>query len=119
MVVPHDPGAGREPVTISVTRTAVGSLGSWDPVEGAEGYGVVRGGLDAVTISTGAIDLGAAVCLVSGTTAESTTGSEDEAVPSVGRSCFYLAGFRGAPGPITFGTVATGLPRVAGPGVCL
>jgi hypothetical protein len=109
--VPHDQGAGPEPLLVSTRQTDIGTLLEWGEVPGAPSYRVVRGQVGSL-FDTGAFyDLGPVACLASGIAVTSTAGLEDASVPSVGDSYFYLVEYDDGR-PSGYGTGSAARDRV-------
>jgi hypothetical protein len=113
--VPHDQGAGPEPLLVSLRHTTAGTLVEWDEVAGARLYRVVRGAVGSL-LDTGVVyDLGPVVCLASAITMTSTAGQEDDSVPSPGAAFFYLVEYDDGR-PSGYGTGSAARDRVVSAG---
>ncbi len=88
---------------------------SWEAVEGAEAYDLIRGVLDAVVELEDRVDLGSATCLASATGALSVA---DPATPAAGQAFFYVMRIRWATSHDIYGRSSRGLDRVPASGDC-
>ncbi|MBZ5637382.1 MAG: choice-of-anchor D domain-containing protein [Acidobacteriia bacterium] len=88
----------------------------WGPVEGAQSYDVVRGDLANLRVSGSNIDLGQVVCIDHATTATTTAGFEDTAVPAPGHVFFYAVQYFDGIQSSSYGSESTAKARVVLPG---
>jgi hypothetical protein len=114
--VPHDRGAGGavEPLLLRVEETAGGTVVSWDEVEGARSYNVVRGDVGNLGDTGEVFALGPLRCLAAETTRTGTTGSEDAERPAPGDAFFYLAEYHDGRSS-SYGTGTAARERSPGP----
>jgi len=115
--VPHDANGSVEEVMISVTDEGSGSVISWNAVDGAESYSVIRGRIANLRESVDAIELGPVSCVLGRTSATGTLGFEDVELPGQGETFFYLVGYR-ADHFSAYGTVSAAKPRIPSAGDC-
>lgn len=117
VTVPRQRAGLDDPVHVQIEETAVGTRLAWTQVPGASGYGIIRGDLRSLSAAQGFIDLGPVVCLVSGSGAIDTTGSEDASFPVAGRGYFYLVQYDDGR-ESGYGEAGADLPRRPGSGGC-
>jgi len=119
VAVPHDLGGLVDPVMVTLWGSALTSI-SWEVVTGARHYDVVRGPLSELAISGSEIDLGAVVCIESGSFDTTNSGDEDAIVPVPGEAFFYLVQFHDGFEPSSYGSESAGRARVVrnGAGGC-
>ncbi len=91
--VPHDQGAGAEPLVIAADGGAAGTVLRWDPVPGASTYRVIRGSIGSLHDAGDFIDLGTVSCIQPASAATGTGGDEDGADPPLGETFFYLVAY--------------------------
>ena len=115
VVVPHDRNGTDEPLVLTVTESAAGTLLDWEDVPGAGAYNVVRGQVDELHLTPDAIVLGPVSCLAAGRAVSDTLGEEDAASPALGSAFFYLAEYSDGLWS-AYGTASGSLPRVILPG---
>jgi len=96
VTVPHDLGAGPEPVMMSVEGDGTPGMAHlyWSGVAGAEMYDLIQGDLDQVTTQNGTLWLGPVKVLASGVTGTSYSEGNMGQIPAVGRVFFYLVQYR-------------------------
>jgi hypothetical protein len=113
--VPHDRSAGGavEPLLLRVEETAAGTVVSWDEVEGARSYSVVRGDVGNLEDTGEVFHLGVLRCLAAATAWTSTEGSEDAERPAPGEAFFYLAEYDDGR-PSSYGTGSAARERSPG-----
>ena len=118
ILVPHDENGAVEPVRISVTNSADGTLLAWDPVPGAVSYRVVRGNTASLRDAGEFIELGEVTCIRADSTVTATQGDEDAENPPLGQAFFYLVAYSDQWGGSGYGTAAVPKPRAAASGDC-
>ncbi|HMC82246.1 MAG TPA: HYR domain-containing protein, partial [Candidatus Polarisedimenticolia bacterium] len=106
--VPHDQGGVDEPLNLSVGENAFGALLSWNSVNGAHSYSLIRGKTANVLEAPEFINLGAVTCLGSGTL---NTNATDNSTPAVGEVFFYAVAYDDGQNS-SYGTVSAHKPRV-------
>jgi len=114
VVVPHDLGAGPEPLTLRLeTASPPGTAHIfWNAVEGAQTYDLISGDLTNLRVDVDRIDLGPVRVPSRYNTATSWTESDGAlSIPAAGAAFFYLLQYRDARGASGFGTVSASLPR--------
>ena len=118
VTVPHDEGAGPEPVMMNLE--SVESLGlariHWNTVAGAQMYDVIQGDLDRVTRSNGDTWLGPVHVLASGQTGTYWSEAPAGASPVMGAAFFYLVQYREGQSASGWGTESS--PWPAQPSSC-
>ena len=115
--VPHDRREDCEPFLVSAEETPAGTLITWNVIQGAYQYNVIRGRLDRLTETSEAIDLGPVTCIEAASRDGSTEGFEDQEIPAPGEAFFYLAEYEDG-GVRSYGSPWAAKPRVPGPGSC-
>jgi N-acetylneuraminic acid mutarotase len=119
VTVPHDLGEGPEPLLMQVEPAGPGSENVhlyWPSVEGATGYDVITGDLQAWHVENGVLNLGAVHMLAQSTTLTSLTEPATGAMPALGKGVFYLIQQRTTGGAAGYGTETGPWPRI--PGSC-
>jgi hypothetical protein len=114
VAVPHDMSQGVEPLDF-VMEDARSTTLIWGPVEGARHYDVIRGDLANLSIDGSRIDLGQVVCIAQDTTATTTIGHEDTAIPEPGQVFFYAVQYNDGREDSSYGSESAGRARVVGP----
>ena len=117
VIVPHDRAGVTEPVEISLTQTANGTVVDWGPVPGALSYSVVRGTMSTVRPNNAETNLGRAVCLEAGSIDLTTAGREDAEQPIAGDCFFYLVGYNDG-WVSSYGEASAVKPRTVASGGC-
>ena len=97
-----------EPLNLSVGENAFGALLSWNSVNGAHSYSLIRGKTANVLEAPEFINLGAVTCLGSGTL---NTNATDSTTPAVGEVFFYAVAYDDGQNS-SYGTVSAHKPRV-------
>jgi hypothetical protein len=115
--VPHDQASGTEPVMISVTHQAAGTLITWSGVPSANFYDVARGRLGEVRDEANLINLGVLNCVESRSLDLSTLGHEDAEIPAPGEAFFYLVAYNDGHSS-SYGTETAAKSREPGAGGC-
>ena len=118
ILVPRNENGAVEPVRISVTHSAGGTLLAWDPVPGALSYRVVRGNTASLRDAGEFIDLGEVTCIRADSLVTATHGDEDVENPPLGQAFFYLVAYSDQWGGSGYGTAAVPKPRTAASGDC-
>jgi len=113
VTVPHDQGAGSEPLTISAKpgQAGQGVRLDWNGISGALGYDVIVGNVANLRIVDQNISLGTVgipARLISLTHWDEDPGA---AMPDRGKAFFYLVQYRDTNGMSGFGTESVPLPR--------
>ncbi len=88
---------------------------SWDSVEGASAYDVIRGDLSSLAELSDSVDLGPVACLAPATASMSVP---DSTVPSPGQAFFYLMRIRWGSSHDIYGRSSGGRDRVPSSGDC-
>ncbi len=96
VTVPHDLGAGPEPVMMSIEGDGTPRMVHvyWNGVAGAETYDLIQGDLDLITTRSGILWLGPVRVLASGIAGTSYAEGSTGQVPAVGKAFFYLVQYR-------------------------
>ena len=115
--VPHDQGAGAEPLLVSTEDSTAGTLLRWDPVPSAFSYKVIRGTVSSLREAGDFINLGMVACIQPASMATSTQGQEDAEIPPVGEAFFYLVAYNDGR-DIGYGSATATKPRVTTGGGC-
>ncbi len=115
VMVPHDMGQGVEPLNL-VMEDSSSTVLIWGPVDGARHYDIIRGDLASLRVDGSNIDLGQVVCIAADTTATTTTGYEDTAIPEPGQVFFYAVQYNDGTQDSSYGSESAGRPRVVPPG---
>jgi hypothetical protein len=111
VLVPHDQGDGAtEPLRLSVTETATGTLVEWGPVPGAISYSVLRGDVGSIHDDGAAFDLGPTRCVAAGIAQPNTVGYEDPDQPEAREAFFYVAEYDDGH-PSAYGSEDAAKPR--------
>lgn len=110
MTVPLKKNDTVDPLLLSLSRGANGTVVSWTPVEGADSYHVIRGDLRSIVEHSNAIDLGDVVCLAKPV--------EDAAIPPPGVAYFYLAEYLEGGAVHGYGTEPVSKPHAVSSGGC-
>jgi hypothetical protein len=105
--VPHSLSDVVEPVVLTAAGGENTTL-SWDTVDGATHYDVIRGDLSALRVNGSWIELGRVVLVEGGFMETSTAGHPDSEVPPIGQAFFYLVQFHDGLGHSSFGTESAG-----------
>jgi subtilisin family serine protease/sugar lactone lactonase YvrE len=113
VTVPHDLGAGPEPLLMQVEPAATDGRVHlfWPTVPGASSYDVIRGDLAAIRTVSGITQLGTVHVLARQTTATSLTEPAGTSNPARGAGFFYLIQWRWSDGISTFGSESAPWPR--------
>ena len=99
-----------------ISGTAGGSATvSWNPVDGASSYDLIRGNVAALTELSDHVDLGPAACLAAATP---STSFQDGQNPSAGQSFFYLMRIRWDSTHDIYGRSSGGRDRIPSSGDC-
>ena len=117
VVVPHDLAGRTEPLNLSVQENLLGTLVSWNPVDGATAYSVIRGKVRGLRLAGDVIDLGTVTCVRSSSSQTSTNGQEDDEIPALGEVFFYLVSYNDGRDS-GYGTATATKPRVIASGGC-
>jgi len=117
VTVPHDRGGVTEPMVLRLTENGFGTMVSWEPVQAAPFYDVIRGTLTDVREQTSVVNLGAVTCIEAGSFDEDIAGSEDAVVPAAGEVFFYLVKY-GDVQASSYGTEGAIKPRMTASGDC-
>jgi hypothetical protein len=88
----------------------------WGAVDGAFYYDVIRGELASLTVQGPEVDLGNVHCIANHTTATTTIGQEDTAIPAPGHVWFYATQYTDSAGSSSYGTESSGKALVVRPG---
>ena len=115
--VPHDLGGVSEPLLLLVEDGPAGTRVTWDAVQGAFSYQVVRGSVGSLRLAGDIIDLGTVTCILPDSDATSTQGHEDAGNPPLGAAFFYVASYNNG-SDSGFGTETAPKPRVVTGGGC-
>jgi subtilisin family serine protease len=91
---------------------------SWERVEGASAYDLVRGSVSNLAGSDEGALLGPLTCLANNTSATSSEGTPDLDLPAPGRAFFYLMRPVDGSVPHDYGVSSDGNQRQPGPGDC-
>jgi hypothetical protein len=119
VTVAHDLGEGPEPLLMQVEPAGPGAGNvhlDWPSVEGATGYDLLTGDLQAWHVQNGVLNLGAVQVLARSTPLTSFTEPMAGAMPAVGKAVFYLIQQLTMAGAAGYGTETGPWPRV--PGSC-
>jgi len=116
--VPHDQNGTDDPLSLALSDSAFGTALSWNQVNGAQSYSVIRGHLSSILEQVNFINLGAVSCMASGTHAINTIGQEDTEVPAVGEVFFYAVAYNQNGDSSSYGAASATKPRVTGSGGC-
>ena len=116
-LVPHDQGGVTDPVSIMVVDDAAGALVSWQGVDRADYYNVIRANLHNLRDVGVVYDLGPVTCIEAGSQDLSTAGLEDSGTPASGQMFIYLVEYNDGISS-SYGSVSAAKPRVPGPGGC-
>lgn len=122
--VPHDMGGAVDPIHLTLSQTASGTLVAWRwlsprDAPGAASFDVVRGELENVRLTAAGLSLGQVGCLEQGSQDTTTLGHEDAADPAPGRIFFYLVESVDAAGRrSSWGEERALLPRAPSGGGC-
>ena len=111
VIIPHSLGDVVEPLDLMV-QGKESTVVSWNPVQGALHYDVIRGRLSDLSINGSDIDLGAVECIVSDSSDITTEGYEDTEIPEPGDAFFYLVQFYDGIENSSYGTESSGRARV-------
>jgi hypothetical protein len=118
VTVPHDLGAGPEPVILGLEGD--GSPGGvhlyWNAVAGAEGYDIIQGDVSRLAQSDGKISLGFVHVLTNGQSGTTYWEEANGAIPPPGSAFFYLVQYRNDDGASGWGTESSAWP--AEPAAC-
>jgi hypothetical protein len=118
--VPHDRSGKTDPVEVSVTESAEGTLVEWTVVPEAVSYQVIRGRCGSLRETESTIDLGFVVCIEDRSLDETTLGYEDPEFPPRAAAFFYLVEYETADGArSSFGTESVAKPREPSGGGCM
>src|SRR6185436_3404292 len=115
---PHDQNGTDDPLSLVLSDSAFGTAVSWNAVNGAQSYSVIRGHLSSILEQVNFINLGTVSCMASGTHAINTIGQEDTEVPAVGEVFFYAVAYNQNGDSSSYGTASATKPRVTGSGGC-
>lgn len=92
---------------------------SWEPVEGATAYDVIRGLVSNLSPADNDVELGPVLCIANDVQAGSTAATPDTSAPAAGSVFFYLMRPVGGPVPPEYGSPSdSDGPLVPGPGDC-
>jgi subtilisin-like proprotein convertase family protein len=116
--VPHDQNGTDDPLFLVLSDSSFGTALSWNQVNGAQSYSVIRGHLSSILEQVNFISLGAVSCMASGTHAINTIGQEDTEVPAVGEVFFYAVAYNQNGDSSSYGAASATKPRVTGSGGC-
>jgi len=96
VTVPHDEGAGPEPVLMHLEGDRTPGMGHlyWNAVPGAEMYDIIQGDLSQLSESNGVIWLGPVHVLASSLSLPSYAEAPTGAIPSTGSAFFFLVQYR-------------------------
>lgn len=96
VTVPHDLGAGPEPLIIHLERGGPSGVAHiyWDAVPGEGTYDLIQGDLGELRVQDGTLRLGPVRVVATGLTATGHTEEGAGATPPAGRAWFYLAQYR-------------------------
>jgi hypothetical protein len=111
VTVPHDLGAGPDPLQLNVETTAAGTRVYWPAVDGALAYDAISGDLQALRLVGETVSLGQVRVLGRALQATSVLDSAG-APPPPGRGFFYLVQPRTARGGLGYGTESVPWPYV-------
>jgi hypothetical protein len=114
---PHSQNGIVEPLILSVSETAAGTMVEWQPVAGALYYNVIRGQVQNIRDIGPAFDLGPVTCLDPVSLTTSTLGHEDAVLPQPGEAFFYLAEYHDG-WSHSYGTEEVAKPHRPGQGTC-
>jgi len=117
VTVPHSQNGIVEPLVLSVTETASGTLVEWEPVAGALYYNVIRGQVSNLRDTGVVYDLGPVRCVDAVTQSLTTAGKEDSQLPEPGEAFFYLAEYHDGWNR-SYGTEEIARPHRPGQGSC-
>ena len=104
--------------TVLMHRQQAGALISWQPVEGAATYDLIRGDVSNLSGCGSGACLGAVSCLANDTAATSVPPMQGDTVPPPGSIAFYLMRPTGGAVPPDFGRTSDGGSRVVSSGDC-
>jgi hypothetical protein len=114
--VPHDMRDKKvEPIDVELDG-ARSTVVLWGAVDKALYYDVIRGDLANLTVQGLEVDLGIVHCIANHTTATTTIGQEDTAIPAPGHVWFYATQYTDATGSSSYGTESSGKALVVRPG---
>ncbi|HEX4825095.1 MAG TPA: thrombospondin type 3 repeat-containing protein [Candidatus Polarisedimenticolaceae bacterium] len=108
--VPHDQNGVVDPITLHVSGRSLTQV-TWNPVQQAQHFDVVRGSLDQLRVAGSNVDLGTTVCL--GATGLSAAGQADQAIPAPGQVFFYLVQYFDGVKESSYGEPSAQKARVA------
>jgi hypothetical protein len=110
--VPHDQGAGPEPVRVNVEGDGAPGMVHlyWNAVSGAEMFDVIRGDVSLITQSNGKVLLGPVHVLATGRSGTSYREDPNGAIPPPGSAFFYLVQYRDTHGASGWGTESSPWP---------
>ncbi len=117
VTVDHDQGGVTEPVLMSLSATASGTMLEWTAAPAAAVYNVARGDLANLRDQGEHYDLGLVSCIEMHSTDTSTAGYEDDELPAPGQAFFYVIHYEANAGSY-FGTVSAAKPRIVAQGSC-
>jgi len=114
--VPHDHSdMAAEPINVNL-ENGRNTRVVWNSVPVALHYDVIRGDLANFAVEGSDLNLGAVTCIVNHTTATTTAGYEDTAIPAPGHVFFYAVQFNNGQEDSSYGTVSANKARVVRPG---
>ena len=116
VTVPHDMRDKKiEPIDLELDG-AHSTVVLWGAVDGAFYYDVIRGDLANLTVQGPEVDPGIVHCIANHTTATTTIGQEDTAIPAPGHVWFYATQYTDSTGSSSYGTESSGKALVVRPG---
>jgi hypothetical protein len=113
--VPHDQDGVPDPMSLTVAGANGEAVLTWNNVQSADYYSVVRGNRADLVEETNFINLGTVTCLETST---HQTSRADAETPAQGEVFFYLVAYHHGQNSSTYGTPSASKPRVPAGGNC-
>jgi len=115
VVVPHDRSHLDNPISLRVSNTAATTV-SWQSVDTAHHFDVLRGSLRSLRTNGNGIDLGVTTCVTARVRGTSSAEQPDTAVPPRGEGYFYLVQYFDGERESSWGEPSADRPRAPGMG---
>jgi hypothetical protein len=109
--VPASSGSSDEPIDLRASDSE-STVISWESVESAAHYDIIRGDLANIKVIDSNIDLGPVICIESKSYDMTTEGNEDRDMPGIGQVFFYLVQYNNGTDDSSYGTETAPKPRV-------